>query len=72
MNNNCPYCGNPMKEGFVQSSRQIYFNRGKRRVFASGDLKSRCISDLGLFKAPGTKAYYCEGCKKIIIDLEQK
>ena len=69
-NNNCPYCGRPLIEGFIQSSHQIYFNYGKKRVFASGDLKSKCISSLGVLKAPSVKAAYCQLCKKIILDLE--
>ena len=69
-NNECPYCGNPMKRGFVQSSHQIYFNEGKRRFFASGDLRSRNISRFDIIKAPSVKAAYCANCKKIILDLE--
>ena len=70
MNNECPYCGRLMKSGYVQSFRQIYFNEGKRRFFASGDLKSKNISDLGAIKAPSVPAAYCRFCKKIILDLE--
>ena len=66
----CPYCKNPLIKGFVQSSRQIYFNRGERpRIFASGDLSSINISDLGAIKAPSVEAAYCPKCKKIIMDL---
>lgn len=70
MSENCPYCNKKLKSGYVQSTRQIYFNEGNKRIFASGDLKSKCISDLGFLKAPSVKAYYCEDCKKIILDLE--
>ena len=70
MSNKCPYCQKQMKSGYVQSSHQIYFNEGKRRVFASGDLKSKCISQFSLMKAPAVKAYCCEDCKKIVLDLE--
>lgn len=70
MNDDCPYCGRPMRRGYVQSPRQIYFNEGRKRFFASGDLRSKNISDLGALKAPSVPAAYCERCKKIILDLE--
>ena len=70
MNNNCPYCGKPMAVGYVQSFRQIYFNEGRRRFFASGDLRSKTISSLGIIKAPSVPAAYCADCKKIIMDVE--
>lgn len=70
MNSDCPYCGEPMKIGHIQSSHQIYFNEGRKRIFASGDLKSKCISSLGVLKAPSVAAAYCPKCKKIILDLE--
>lgn len=69
--NYCPYCGEPMKLGYVQSSHQIYFNPGKKaKLIASGDLSSKNISSLGALKAPSIKGWYCKGCKKIILDLE--
>ncbi len=70
MNSSCPYCKGPLKIGYIQSSHQIYFNEGRKRIFASGDLKSKCISSPGVLKAPGVKAAYCINCKKIILDLE--
>ncbi len=71
MINDCPYCGKPMKSGYVQSSHPIYFNEGRRRFFASGDLRSKSISDLGAIKAPSVPAAYCQHCKKIILNLEK-
>ena len=69
----CPYCGNEMIEGFVQSREQLYFNRGKKaRFIASGDLGSISLSRFNLIKAPAAKANYCKRCRKIIIDLSEK
>ena len=68
----CPYCNTEMVEGFVQSSEQIFFNRGKKaRFFASGDIRSRSLTKLSL-RAPNAKGYLCERCGKIIIDIGPK
>ena len=68
---NCPYCQKEMIAGFVQSSEHMYFNRGnKARFFAAGDLKSRSLTRLSL-RAPYIRAYLCENCQKIIIDLNR-
>jgi len=67
---NCPYCGNEMIEGFIQSREQLYFNRGRRaRMVASGDLKSLNLSRFSLLKAPYVRACHCPRCKKLIVDL---
>jgi len=69
----CPYCGNEMIEGFVQSREHLYFNRGKNaRFFASGDLNSLSLSRFNLIKAPAARANLCKRCKKIIIDLSDR
>ena len=68
----CPYCGNEMIDGFIQSREQLYFNRGKRaRIIASGDLSSINLSRFNLIKAPAIKSGLCPKCRKIIIDLEK-
>ena len=70
--NYCPYCGRAMKQGYVQSSHQIYFNPGnKAKMFASGNLSSRNISTLGAIKAPSIRGWFCDECKKIILDLDK-
>ena len=69
---NCPYCGKEMKDSYIQSAQQLYLNFGKRpRLFASGDLSSKGLSRFSLTKAPFVKAYYCDSCAKIIIDLKE-
>lgn len=68
----CPYCGRQMINGFVQSSEPIYFNRGnKARFFAAGDLKSKSLTRFSI-KAPYVKAYLCDSCQKIIIDINRR
>ena len=68
----CPYCKNEMIAGYVQSFDHIYFNRGKKaRFLASGDLKSKSLTRFSL-RAPNVKAYLCENCEKIIIDINRR
>lgn len=67
----CPYCESEMEEVYLQSAQQIYLNRKHPRIFASGDLKTRTLSRFSLIKAPFVKAYHCEDCEKIIIDLKE-
>lgn len=67
----CPYCGEEMVSGFIQSANQIYFNKGKRaRFFAAGDLRSRNLTRVSL-RAPNLKSYLCENCQKIIVDVSR-
>ncbi len=67
----CPYCGEEMVDGFIQSANQIYFNKGKRaRFFAAGDLRSRNLTRVSL-RAPNLKSYLCENCQKIIVDVSR-
>jgi hypothetical protein len=68
----CPYCGKEMSESFVPSAQQIYLNRGsKPRFNPAGDLSSKSLSRFSFTKAPFVKAFYCEDCAKIIIDLKE-
>ncbi len=67
----CPYCGEEMVSGFIQSANQIYFNKGnKARFFAAGDLRSRNLTRVSL-RAPNIRSYLCENCKKIIVDINR-
>ena len=68
---NCPYCNAEMTNGYIQSNYPIYFNRGnKARFFAAGDLRSRNLTRVSL-RAPYIRAYYCEHCQKIILDVSR-
>lgn len=65
----CPYCGEEMIDGYIQSANSIYFNKGsKARFFAAGDLRSRNLTKVSL-RAPNVRACLCENCQKIIMDL---
>ena len=67
----CPYCGKEMYEVYIQCAQQLYLNRNRPRLIASGDLSSVGLSKFSLTKAPFVKAHYCEDCGKVIIDLNE-
>ena len=68
----CPFCGKEMEDSFIQSAQQLYLNKGRKPRFnPAGDLSSKSLSRFSLTKAPFIKAYYCEDCAKIVIDLNE-
>ena len=55
----CPYCGNEMEQGFIQSPQEISWKKGDKRPF--------------LVKGSAVTAFLCRDCKKVIIDyLDEK
>lgn len=67
---NCPYCSNEMEQGFVQSSREIFFGKKKHKLFFMvEEFNNEILIARGLGSAIA-KAESCTKCKKIIIDLE--
>ena len=66
----CPYCGNDMVSGLIQSGRHVFFTDRDRYDFfimlpTSGE-------DVLLTKhnwtRPHRKAYKCKHCHKVIVD----
>jgi len=69
MNMDCPYCKNDMKEGFIPRDRYSIKwipgeDSGIFAQFRKGIKLTRTLED------GSVAAYFCEGCKKIIIDLD--
>ena len=69
---NCPYCGNPMDEGVVQSRDGLYWT-AKARPVAALPLGGKERIDLtygqtgGLFSGYKAAAFRCKECKKVIL-----
>ena len=66
---NCPYCGNEMVDGVVQSAREIFFTTQPRNGWMTfkphgGDVSLSCHN----LTRPTCIAYQCIGCKKVILD----
>jgi len=66
----CPYCGEEMKKGFIQSQRGIIWSQDKKKLSFNpsknkGDV---AITSFGLF-GTSTDSYLCNSCKKIVINI---
>ena len=66
---NCPYCGNEMVNGVVQSAREIFFTTQPRKGWM---FFTPCGGDVSLSwhnpTRPTCIAYRCISCKKVILD----
>lgn len=65
---NCPYCNNEMKKGVIDAkSRPIWTTRNKTTILKRKDE----IALNNFMDTDFSAAYYCESCKKIIVDLNE-
>ena len=68
----CPYCGEEMEEGFLQSSYNIVWHKGRERVFLNLRALHKDSIELAMMNPSfggGVKAWLCRRCEKIVIDL---
>lgn len=69
----CPYCGDEMKRGYIQSPRPICWLPKKLKLFSNtGFTRNGAVVLSGgkLLAAPCVTAYNCTRCKKIIIGYQ--
>ena len=65
----CGYCDNEMELGYIQSPRNIFWSKKRRKMFfinnqSQGDISITQESWNGGIK----EAYHCKKCRKIIIN----
>lgn len=70
----CPYCKNDMKKGFVEGDGRnniIWVEESEKRNFLDNMLGKKCVmlAKREIWVRSSVDAYYCEGCKKVIIDV---
>ena len=65
----CPFCGEEMTPGVIQSRDGVYWSREAGAVAALAGLKKDAITlaDSG-FGGAAAEAFNCPRCKKIILD----
>lgn len=69
----CPYCGKPSRKGYISAQNRLVWtpeketNRGP--TVWSTSRNSVVLSEYWLLKAAKVTAWYCEECKKIVIDI---
>lgn len=66
----CPFCGREMTEGFVQSSRWVYFTKQRHKFFFRPKEDDVVLSTHN-WTAPTAKAWHCSNCMKVIVDYEE-
>lgn len=72
MNSKCPYCGQEMTPGVIQSRSSVYWSREADSVAAFSFLNDGSIplADQGgsALSGAAAPAYNCPRCKKILLD----
>ena len=70
----CPYCGNEMINGFIQSSRGVFFATEEHSAwFLPNTSKGEFFISSNNWTAPTCVAsYHCSDCKKVVIDYTKK
>ena len=68
---NCPYCGNEMTGGWVQSARRVLFTTTKKESGFLFKTKSDVVLTTNNFTDPSCIAYLCGTCKKVVIDYAE-
>lgn len=74
MDNICPYCGEVMQHGYIQSNYPIAWTSRKLKFFTFKAFyadDSCILADIGVIGAACAVAYKCDKCKKVIIDFEK-
>ena len=69
---NCPYCGNEMTRGWVQSARKVLFTTTKKEGSFLTNNKNDVVLTVNNFVNPSCIAYLCGTCKKVVIDYAEK
>jgi len=73
----CPYCGNEMELGLVQSPHEIAWFKGNTKhafTIAAAHKDAIVLSPLNIknmFTGCAVRAYLCRDCKKIVIDYSK-
>ena len=71
----CPYCGNEMETGLIQSPQEISWIKGeKKHLFGRAELHdgSVVLSELSFLKGSAVTAFLCRECQKVLIDYSDE
>ena len=71
----CPYCGEDMEKGLIQSQNELAWLPGNnRKLFVRAKLHEGAVvlSKLSVLKGSAVTAYICKKCEKVIIDYADK
>ena len=68
---NCPYCGNEMTRGWVESAGRVLFTTTKKESGFLFKAKEDVVLTTNNFIDPSCIAYHCGTCKKVVIDYAE-
>ena len=69
---NCPYCGNEMTSGVVQSAREIFFTTKSHSMWFKPSGSHEFSLSTHNWTRPTCVAYHCRDCKKVVIDYSKE
>ena len=74
MHMQCPYCGEEMTSGIVQSARRIFFTDKEQKNWLLPDVacKDEVLLTAHNWTRPTCNAHNCTHCRKVIIDYAVK
>lgn len=66
----CPYCGKQMKNGYIQSAREIFWSTQKKKLFFKAmGREDKPLASFG-WNGSSAIAFYCDNCRKVVIDCK--
>jgi hypothetical protein len=67
----CPYCQQEMEPGMIQSGRQIFFSKKRKKllILANSNEGDVVIGPMDWLYSSYAFAHHCENCRKVVIDL---
>lgn len=75
----CPYCQKMMDEGYIENPRDVvaWIPKGayrglRERIFPRSEKKFILAGKYNFIEGGSAEAYYCNNCKKIIIDVDSQ
>ena len=68
----CPYCGEEMGKGLVQSARTIFWSRKKKKLFFIPNESEGDVVIAGGANGSIKEAYLCKTCNKVTVDLTKE
>lgn len=63
----CLQCNIEMKKGYLQSAREIFWSKNKKKIFFKPDKKNDIVLTRSVSNGAIVKSYYCPICKMIIV-----
>lgn len=68
----CPFCGNEMQSGYLQSGRPFVWSEGKKVGPVIRKTGPDVVVSEGFWVGCHARSEYCPDCKKIITSVPEK